>query len=469
MRWALALLLLAGAAAAIEYDIVTLESPDVVDYRIQRDMTGDGRADVLLVSAREALFWRGRAGILPTKPDRRFRLPDGAALFDFGRPRGTKAEEMIVRTKDAYWAIGIVEEARTRLSMPSGPGLPAAPGNVLWRGFFRDLNLDKRLDFIDVSLDGYRIRYGDKDDTLLPPQIIETTKTVGSAVSARHVARFGLGAWTDGNFNGDLRPDFAVETERGLVVYVGDAKGRLDPKRRLEIAIPEAKDADISYGDLNNDGQTDVLAVRRKAGKALVIMASPTKGLGDAHKFELSVAGHMRYPVLTDLNGDNLPDLALPYVPKPSFGDAVRVLARGEFIVKVPIFLNRGGRRPFAATSDARLSLPVRVRMATDATGRLKLSGLIIVEYGGDLDGDGRKDLVVTEETDKLGVYRGVPDTVFREEVWRHIKIPDCAAYDSVYSSAADINGDKRSDIILHYRGGGRRPDRVHVLLSRKK
>ena len=462
------LLALAGAAVATEYDVVTLETPAKIDYRVQRDLTGDGIADLLIVSAREARFWRGRAGTLPRKPDRVFALPEGAALFDFGRPRATEEEEMIVRTHDTYWALGVTKDVRTRLAMTSGPGLPRAPANVLWRGFFRDLNLDKRDDFVDVSLDGYRIRYGESDETLLPPQINETCKTVGTAVSARRVARYGLGAWTAGNFNGDLRPDFAVETERGLIVYSGDGKGRFDAARRLEIAIPEAKDADISYVDLNRDGQTDVLAVRRKAGKAVILMASPTKGLFEAHRFELSVAGNMRYPVLTDLDGDHLPDLALPYVPPPSLGDAVRVLARGEFVVKVPIFLNRGGRRPFSATSDARLSLPVRVRMAADPTGRLKLSGLIIVEYGGDLDGDGRKDLVVTEQTDRLAVYRGVPMTVFRDEVWKHLEIPDCAAYDSVYSTAADLNGDKRSDIILHYRGGGRRPDRVHVLLSRK-
>ncbi|MHC4956107.1 MAG: FG-GAP repeat domain-containing protein, partial [Planctomycetota bacterium] len=289
------------------------------------------------------------------------------------------------------------------------------------------------------------------------------------AVSARHVARYSLGAWTDGNFNGDLRPDFAVETDEGLLVYLGDAKGRFAPGRTLRVPIPEAKDSDLSYLDLNRDGQTDVLAVQRKSGRAVVFTASPTKGLLKPYRFELAVPGHMRYPVLTDLNGDGQPDLALPYVPKPGFADAVRVLARGEFMVRAPVFLNRGGRRPFAATADTRLTLPVRMRMQADATGRIRVSGLIIVEYGGDLDGDGRKDFVVTERTDRLAVYRGVPHTVFRDEVWKHIDIPDCAAFDTVQSAAADLNGDNRSDIILHYRGEGRRPDQVHLLLSRKK
>jgi len=468
MRLLLLALLIAAPARGGDYDIVSVDCPPKVDYRVCRDLTGDGTVDLMLVTAGEAWFWKGRIGRFPVKPDRIVKLPEGTALFDFGRTGDGAVERLVVRTHDAYWAIPLQGDAQ-RLTMRSGPGLPVAPANVLWRGFFRDFDLDKRQDLIDVSLDGYRIHYGAGDEQVLPPQVVETVKTVGTAVSARRVARYAVQAWSDGNFNGDLRPDFAVETSEGLLVYTGDAKGRFDAKRTIKVAIPEAKDSDLYYLDLNRDGQTDLVAVQRKKGRAIVMMASPLKGLTQPSRFEIVVPGRMRYPVLTDLNGDHLPDLALPYVPKPSFGDAVRVLARGEFLVKAPVFLNRGGARPFPAMADTRLTLPVRVRMQADATGRIRLSGLIIVEYEGDLDGDGRKDFVVTERTDRLAVYRGAAQSAFRETVWIHIPIPDCAGFDSVKSAAGDLNADGRSDIILLYRGEGRRPDRVHLLLSRKK
>jgi hypothetical protein len=457
-------LLLTLPVLAADYQVVTIECPPKVDYRVVRDVTGDGRSDIVLLAANEVRLW---TGAMTRKPSRTLTLPAGTALFDFGNPRGTKGEELIVRTKDAYWAIPWDGDP-VKLAMPSGPGLPASTANVLWRGFFRDLDLDRKTDFVDVSLEGYRIRYGAGDEQLLPVRIVETGRTNGQAISARHVARHAIGAWTDGNFNGDMRPDFAVETETGLRVYLGDAKGRFSAKRFADYAVPGAEDAEISYEDLNRDGQTDVLSVQRKKGHATVLIGHPQKGLAKPLKFDLNVPGGMRPPVLADLNGDKRPDLGLPYVPKPSFGDVVRVVARGEFLVKVPIFLNRGGHRPFAASADTLLTLPVRVRMGADETGRLKLSGLIIVEYAGDLDGDGRNDLVVTETTKKLAVYRGVNKTVFREEVWTHLPIPDCAEFESVQSAAADLNGDQLSDIILYYRGGGRRPDKVHLLLSRK-
>jgi len=464
MKRLLVLLLAAAVTFAEEYDLVSVECPADVDYVVCRDLSGDGTEDLLLITAGEVWFWKGRTRGFPKKPDAVLKLPEGTALFDVGDEQGGR---LIVRTHDAYWNVPL-EGAAERLKMTSGPGLPVAPANVLWRGFFRDLDLDKKQDFIDVSIDGYRIRYGAGDEQVLPAQVVETATTVGSAVSARRVARYALAAWSDGNFNGDLRPDFAVETEEGLLVYTGDSKGRFSAQRTLKIAIPDAKNSDLFYLDLNRDGQTDLVAVQRKKGLAIILVASTEEGLAKARRTELKVPGEMRYPVLTDLDGDHRPDLALPYVPRPSFADAVRVLARGEFLVKAPVFLNRGGARPFPAMADTRLTLPVRVRMQADATGRIRLSGLIIVEYEGDLDGDGRKDFVVTERTDRLAVYRGAAQSAFRETVWSHIAIPDCAAYDSVKSAAADLNGDQRSDIILLYRGQGRRPDAVHLLLSRK-
>ncbi|MEM8883238.1 MAG: VCBS repeat-containing protein [Planctomycetota bacterium] len=464
---ALALLLLATTAGAAEFERVTLQCPPSIDYRVQRDLTGDGRTDLLLISAREAWLWRGRAAGMPARPDVKITLPAGATLFDCGPARAGEGQELIVRTHEAYWAVPW-NGAPVRLPMASGPGMPMRTRNVLWRGFFRDFDLDRRPDFIDVSLAGYHIRYAAGDEQTLPAVVTETSRPGGPALTARRVQRYAIGAWTDGNFNGDLRPDFAVETPEGLRVYAGDAKGRFSPKRFEEIALPAAKDSEVTYRDLNVDGQTDVLAVQRREGRATVLIGDPKQGLRRPFKFELVVPGGLRPPILADLNRDGRPDLALPYVPKPNFRDVVRVVARAEFVVKVPVFLNGGGRRPFAATADALLDLPVRVRMGTDPTGRLKLSGLIIVEYGGDLDGDGRNDLVVTEKTDKLAIYRGVAKSVFREDVWAHIAIPDCAPFSSVQSAAADLNGDARSDMILHYRGGGRRPDQVHVLLSRK-
>ena len=444
-----------------QHEVTELRCPEQVNHRVARDLDGDGIDDLMVISGKEAWIWHGRRRGFPAGPDRRIRFEDGAAMFD------VHGGELIVRYPERYRAL--YPKPRT-LPYASGPGLPPKAANILWRGFFRDLDQDKKLDFVDVSLDGYTITFGGGDKVTLPPHLMEKAGTDVDAISERLIARYALGDWTGGNFNGDLRPDFAVMTETGLLVYTGDARGRFDPARRIEIEIDEARDADLTFIDFNLDGKTDVLAVRRKQGKISVLIADPAKGLAaPPHRIRLALPGKMRYPVVTDLDGDKRPDLALPYIPKFTFEDAVRVLTRGEVLVKVPLFVNRGGKNCIPARADAQLTIPIRVRARVDEAGRIKLSGLVIVEYEGDLDGDGRRDLLVTETPEVLAVRRGVPVTVFHEEVLARISVPDCSAFDSVKSVAANLNGDKLSDIILHYRGAGGRADRLFVLLSRKK
>jgi hypothetical protein len=61
-----------------------------------------------------------------------------------------------------------------------------------------------------------------------------------------------------------------------------------------------------------------------------------------------------------------------------------------------------------------------------------------------------------------------VPEGLFEKEASGKVEVPDCSEYEAVYTAAARLNGDKASDIILHYAGAGRLPDRLFLLLSRK-
>lgn len=457
MRRALAVLALAALAAAQDYEVVRLDCPPVVEYRVDRDLDGDGKVDVGLLTNHELWFWRGGRARFPAAPDERVPLPKGAAMFDVFPEGG-----LYVRTAKGYYLVRPGREPV--LTVPSGPGLPEDPANILWRGFFYDFG------FLDASLRGYEIHYADEGKVVLPPALTETVDTEGNAASERMVARYAIADWTYGDFDGDGRGDFAVVRPDGLRVHPADKDGRLAPDRSFDLPLSEAKEADLSFVDLNGDGRTDVLAVDRPDGKATLIIADKEKGLAAARRVRLTVPGHMRYPVIEDLNGDGRPDLALPYTSKPNVQDAVRVVARGEVMLKVPLFLNRGGAAPIARLANRQLEIPLRIRAGSDEAGRIRLSALVVVEYSGDLDGDGRRDLLVTLRPTALGVYPGVADeAVFSEEPAFAIPIPDCSAFDSIKSAAVDLNGDERSDIILHYRGAGRRPDRVYLLVSRKK
>jgi len=465
VRRFLALLLLAGSAAAAP-ELLELSCPPRVLYRVYRDLDHDGFEDLIAVGEHEAWLWHGRKKIA-AEPDTKLALPEGAALFDVG-PGEAKEQALVVRTARGYFALrpGAAPE---ELPHPSGPGLPAAPANLLWRAFFGDFDGDGRTDFLDVSLAGYTIAFAAGGQVQLPPLLLETATTRAAAASGKLVARYALGEWTHGDFDGDGRPDFAVLQGDGLRVYPSDAEGRFDPARAEHVALPEATGADLWFRDFNADGFTDVLALKRHEGQASVILAGAEKGLAGASRLGFTVPGELRAPVLADLDGDKRLDLALPYTARPSIEAAVRAIARGEAIVKVPVFLNRGGRSCFAPRADAQFSFPARLRISSDTAGRIQIGGLIIVEYGGDVDGDGRTDLVVSLGPTSVGFFRGVPEGLFAKEPSETVGIPDCSAYEAVYTAAARLNGDASSDIILHYAGAGRRPDRLFLLLSRKE
>jgi len=464
-----ALSLLAVATVAFAgHEAIPLDGPAEVAYAIARDCDGDGRDDIVAVARGEVWYWRGRGGPFAAAPDARVALPEGTALFDLGPTGEGNALEFVARTAAGYWALPFHGDPR-RLPHASGPGLPPRPQNLLWRGLFCDLDRDGKPDFVDTSLAGYTLTFSSGGTVTLPPELDETCETSAEASSERLVARHAFGLWLEGNFDGDLRPDFAVLTRTGLVVYPGDAEGRFDPARRFDLPFEEAADADLNFVDLNGDGRTDLVAVRRKEGKIHVLVADPRKGLREAHRIRLTLPGDMRHPVIDDLDGDGLPDLAFPYVARPTIQDAVRVVARGEVIVLVPIFVNQGGRACIPMSATSQVAVPIRVRVATDEAGRIRISGLVIVEYGGDFDGDGRKDLLVTEGTKMLAVHRGAAGIVFREETAFRIEVPDCADFDSVKSTALDVDGDGCSDLLLHYRGAGRRPDRLYLLRSGKR
>ncbi len=455
--------------AAAEHTVFELKAPHRIAYRALRDIDGDGLTDLVAITSTEAWIWRGRKEALPAEPDARVALPKGAAFFDLGDlDPALPGEEILVRTAAAYWQLKM-DGAAKKLPHPSGPGLPAQPANVLWRGMTVDLDKDGKRDLVDVSLDGYTIHFASKQTVTLPVRATETTDTGARLASERYVARYAFGAWTDGQFDADLVPDFAILRDGALWVYPGDKDGRPQNEKRFRIDLPEAATSDLTFLDLDGNTKTDVIAVDRKAGTAVIFFAR-AGGLRKSHRVPLKVPGRMRPPILCDFNGDGWKDLALPFYPTPNVSVVVQAALRGEVPIKVPIFLNRPTQRPsIRRIANTSITFPVRIRLRADAGGRLSISGLVIVEYQGDLDGDGRLDLVISKKPDLLAVHPGVPVTVFHERARTTLRVPDATPYDSVSSNAADLNGDGLSDIILSYHGSGKRADRLLLLLSGKK
>ena len=212
-----------------------------------------------------------------------------------------------------------------------------------------------------------------------------------------------------GDVNGDGRQDVVLaEFGCGIELFLQDGAGLLQPGPFL----PTADSHLVRLADIDGDGRQDVVAVgwsgsaaqiwRQTAGGGLVAVAGPaieTQGWG-----QLAVG---------DLNGDGRADIAI------TSGQGDRGKALG-------VALQR---------SDGSWAPPVY------AAGN-RIGGLFPGVAIGDIDGDGRAELVAAIDEQRLGVWR--------VEAGVLTKVRDIAVAEGAAQTVlGDINGDGRLDLVV--------------------
>lgn len=253
---------------------------------------------------------------------------------------------------------------------------------------------------------GLFVLAGRADGTLSPPMRIGTGSLLGCWLTSVAI----------GDVDGDGRNDVVVGGNGcGAQVFHQAADGSLVASQFLN----RAATATLRIADLDGDGRADLVGVsggsdivnvwHQNAAGQLVLQATPSLGVTGAHDIEIG-----------DVNSDGRPDLVVT-INGGFPGQNVAVLrqqADGSF--KAPIFL------------------------AADPTW-----GAFGVAIG-DLNGDGRNDVVVTtggNSPTSIGVYyQGIDGTLGA--------MTQIATYDSPMAvRVVDINNDGRADIVVSHQG----------------
>jgi hypothetical protein len=310
--------------------------------------------------------------------------------------------------------------------LPFGAGLPAAGQ---WRDGFAlaDMNGDGLLDVVHGPARKGR-----------PEPVVFLGDGAGSWRRWEE-ARFpplpyDYGAAAAGDLNGDGVPDLALAVHlRGLLALRGDGHGGFaDASRGLDFAAnggaARFSSRALAIADVNGDGRLDIVALgdgpRPSRGAD---DAPPATGVvvflndgRDAWRREPApaVLGHFGSSVATaDLDGDGRPDVAA----------ASGAIGRRDLVS----FAAPDGRwRP----SELPLPAGARVRAIT----------------AGDVDGDGRADLVLAWAAYADGAWRAGIDLVVRNgDRWDARTLAAVDGLDGPSALAVgDVTGDRRADVV---------------------
>ncbi|HVG94926.1 MAG TPA: VCBS repeat-containing protein [Planctomycetota bacterium] len=449
---------------------LVLQAPALVDGVRTVDVDGDRVVDLVLSSGREVRVWRG--GTLAAAPTWTFAVPPeatfvtvhgaGAAARGKGPTLLAIAGERVLRLAPGQPAVALegvsaavpwTDHRRATMSdfAPQGglllptasgfrwiPDLEGAPG----RAFDIEAPPARRVQPAGPFLEDSGVAIA----TWPSPWFGTAEPTNGS----------GAAVW--------IASDDALRSFR---VVEGTVEARAIPSSFL----PRENWQRTVLEDLDADGAPDLAheASTNDSG-TYVYFHTPCVEEGDdlrPPRATIRLRGFQIPPEYTDLDGDGRPDVVITSIDIDG-SNVIAAISRGRVVARTRAFLNRSERSKewFPATPDAEVESEIGVRILFTYAGAIDVKRSFTILPTADLDGDGRKDLVIRTGDDRLAVRLGRAEGVWSKEATT-IAIPAVGRSPDVEGRAADLTGDRRDDIVLLYRAGPGETDRVVVVTGR--
>lgn len=450
-----------------------LEVPARVEGLKCVDADGDGVRDVLVVGGREVRGWRGaRDGLPAPAPTWTWRLPAAATFCWPGPPhvdgavrtpmllalagsqvlrlapgRPPAVEEGLVA--DVPWADArkavLAEFVRGRgLVLPTPTGLRFVPDAVAARGTGADLPLPRAVTFDP------------------PGPFVEDGAEVEASWPWPEVVAPGPAA------PGGALVAFAADALHGVVL--GD--GGPTTFTRATAGLPTSGSLKDVLVDLTGDGVPDLVreATTNETG-TYAFVPVPSLAAGDGPlvpRTVLRLEGFQIPSDYVDLDGDGRKDFVVTTI-EIDRNNVIRAVAQGRVTARTRAFLNRSATDPstlFASKPDAEVASDIRVRILFTFSGAIDVQRSYTILATADLDGDGRKDLVIRTPEGPLSVRRGTAAGVWDGEA-RSVAIPPVGDSPDVEGYVTEATGDRKDDLVLLYRAGAGGADRVYLVPSR--
>jgi hypothetical protein len=211
--------------------------------------------------------------------------------------------------------------------------------------------------------------------------------------------------------NGDGRPDLVLSDDQSVSVLLGNGDGTFQAPQTVMTGTGLTVEA---VADLTGDGKLDLVVLDQGSTSVDVLLGNGDGTFQAPRSVDLLSGGFLTVEV-ADLNGDGKPDLVVGYISE----DRVSVLlGNGDGTFQAP--------RPI------------------DLSG---LSGNIQFVQVADLNGDGKPDLIVGDNTtsSEVEVFLNQGDATFQALP------PIATATNPRLLAVADLTGDGKPDLIMTY------------------